>query len=334
MIAAITGADGLVGANLVRDLLGRGRTVRALVYEPNDALTGLPVEIVRADVLDESSLARAFAGAAVVYHLAAHIALSPRHDAALTRVNVDGTRHVVRACLAQGVRRLIHFSSIHALSPHPLDGIVDGERPLLGDGCRQAVSSTAEGTPYDWSKAAAEREVLGAVARGLDAVIIAPTAILGPHDCRPSLMGRTLADFFEGRLRFLVAGGFNWVDVRDVTSAAIAAEARGVAGRRYIVGGRWTTMRELADLAGEVSGRAIRRVEVPMAAARPAAGLSAGLVHAIGRETRFTPRSLLALRCYRHVGCAEAARDLDYRPRPLRDTLEAVYGWLQTRRGR
>jgi dihydroflavonol-4-reductase len=323
MTVVVTGANGLVGANLVRALLEQHAPVRALIYEPNQALAGLPIETVAGDVRDRASLDRAFAGADVIYHFAALVSIAPRDDAAVGPVNVDGTRNVVRACLACGVRRLVHCSSIHAISPHPIDAIVDEGRPLVGSG---------EGMPYDRSKALAEGEVMAGVEAGLDATIVAPTAVLGPHDYRPSAMGRSLADFFRGRFRLLVDGGFDWIDARDVARAAVAAAVQGRCGRRYLVAGTWTTVRELADLAGEVSGVRVRRVELPLSVARPMAAAAAPVAYALGREARFTPRAIDALQYYRRVSYTRAAEELGYAPRPLRETIEAVYEWLRSRR--
>jgi dihydroflavonol-4-reductase len=185
MKIAVTGATGHVGANLVRTLLDGGHTVRALIHDRNrNGLEGLAVEFVDGDLLDPASLVRAFDGAELVYHLAARISIVPGDDDVVHAVNADGTKHVVDACLTTGVRRLVHFSSIHALSPHPHDVAIDETRALTSG----AVP------PYDRSKAAGERFVLDGLERGLDAIIINPTAILGPYDFGPSAMGRVLLD--------------------------------------------------------------------------------------------------------------------------------------------
>src|SRR5205085_2170560 len=184
MIVAITGAAGFVGRNLAPALAARGARVRALVQRRvRPALVGADrapegsVEQVLADVLHPHSLQAAIAGADVVFHLAARISVLGDPGGWVRRVNVEGTRNVVNACLAAGVRRLVHFSSVHALSPHPREDIVDEDRPLYDE---------ERAFPYERSKAMGEREVIEGVARGLDAVIINPTALLGPHDFGPS----------------------------------------------------------------------------------------------------------------------------------------------------
>jgi dihydroflavonol-4-reductase len=149
MKTVVTGASGHVGANLVRKLLEQKRQVTCLVRSSDAALQGLPVEIVKGDVRDPASLANAFAGAATVFHCAARIAITGRGWKAIEEINVRGVANVVAACLSNKVRRLVHFSSIHAFDPLPLN------EPL--DETRQKVSSP-KAPPYDRSKAAGEKE--------------------------------------------------------------------------------------------------------------------------------------------------------------------------------
>jgi dihydroflavonol-4-reductase len=169
MITVVTGANGHVGANLIRALLAQGRAVRALVHTNRQAIESLSVGMVRGDLCDLPSLCEAFKGAEVVYHLAGHISISTDDWPLCQSINVMGTRNVVEACLRCGVRRLVHFSSIHAFEQEPLDVQLDESRRLV---------EWRHGLPYDCSKAAGEKEVRRGIERGLDAVIVNPTAII------------------------------------------------------------------------------------------------------------------------------------------------------------
>ncbi|MBM3183094.1 MAG: NAD-dependent epimerase/dehydratase family protein, partial [Chloroflexi bacterium] len=100
----VTGASGHIGANLVRALLAEGRPVRVLLHVDRRAIDGLEVEVAEGDVCDLKSLCAAFAGADVVYHLAARISLSMGEWPLLESINVVGTRNIVEACLRSGVR--------------------------------------------------------------------------------------------------------------------------------------------------------------------------------------------------------------------------------------
>jgi dihydroflavonol-4-reductase len=319
MTVVVTGAAGHAGNNLVRALLERGRSVRALVHRDRRALRGLAVEIVEGDVCDAASLRRAFDGAEVVYHVAAYISLSMRDWPRLEAINHIGTRNVVEACLDCSVRRLVHFSSVHALQQEPLTATLDELRPLI-DGRSMP--------PYDRSKAAGEMEVRAGVEHGLDAVIVYPTGIIGPHDYRPSHFGQVLLAMSRGRLPALVTGGFDWVDVRDVVAGAIRAEERAPAGARYLLSGHWASVRELAAIVAEVTGTRSPGLVFPMWMARLGVPLGTHFTKLDGKHPLYTRVSLRALRGNRRISHERATRDLDYHPRPLRESLADTFRWF------
>jgi dihydroflavonol-4-reductase len=308
----VTGAAGHIGGNLVRGLVARGVRPRVLIRRSRAALDGLDVEEASGDVRDAAALERAFAGADVVYHLAGLISLDDRDAATMRAINVEGVRNVVAACLRQGVRRLVHFSSIHALSTEPHNWPVDETRPLVTD---EPVP------PYDRSKSDGEREVLTGLSRGLDAVIVNPTGVIGPTDYGPSHMGQLLLDLYHGRMPALVAGGFNWVDVRDVADGAIAAAQRGRTGERYLLAGARATLVEIAALVAGERGRRPPRFVSPMWLARAGAPFAVAWARLSGTRPLFNAASLHALRNHHDVRHDKAARELGFKPRPVRDSI-------------
>ncbi|MGB9722989.1 MAG: NAD-dependent epimerase/dehydratase family protein [Chloroflexia bacterium] len=319
MTVVVTGASGHVGGNLLRALLASGRPVRAMVHRDRRAVEGLDLEVVTGDVRDLETLRRAFAGAEVVYHTAAYISILGGEWPLLEQINVLGTRNVVQACLECRVRRLIHFSSIHALEQEPLDLPVDESRPLV---------DSRRASPYSRSKAAGEREVRAGMARGLDAVILYPTAIVGPYDFRPSHFGQVLLYLAQGKLPALVAGGFDWVDVRDVVAAALRAEKVAPPGGRYLLSGHWVALPEIAALVEEFTGVPAPRLVVPLGLARlvaPPATLAARLLR---MRPLFTRTAIEALDSNRQVSHERAGRDLAYRPRPFRETIRDTLRWF------
>lgn len=320
MTVAITGASGHLGANLLRALIDKGRPTRCLVHVHCRALDGLDTEIVRGDIRDTDSLCRAFEGADVVYHLAACISLSMKDWPALESVNVAGTRNVVEACLRTGVRRLIHFSSIHALVQEPFSIPVDESRPL---------SESRYYPPYDRSKAAAEIEVRRGIEKGLDAVILYPTAIIGPHDYQPSYFGEALLSLAQRRLPALVTGGFDWVDVRDVVAGAIQAEEKAPAGARYLISGHWVSMCDIAAMVAEITGMPTTRFVVPLWLAHIGAPFIQALSRLNGKRPLYTGVSLRALKSNRHISHERATRELGYQPRPFRETLADTLRWFE-----
>lgn len=316
---AITGVCGLTGANLARLLLAHGRQVRGLTHHEKRAVEGLDIELMEADILDPLSLHRALAGAEVVYHLAARISLETRDLAEIEATNVQGTRNVVEACLHCGVRRLVHFSSIHALEQAPLDLPLDESRPRV---------SLQNRSPYDRSKALGELEALQGVSRGLEVVILNPTAMIGPYDYYPSYMGKALLALAQGHIPALVRGGFDWVDVRDVVQAAIQAEQRAESGTSYILSGHWRSVRQIADLTAELTGRGTPLFTVPTGLAYLAAPLMAGLARFNHAQPIYTHLTLDALDSNRQISHARASRELGYQPRPLKDTVQDTLDWF------
>jgi dihydroflavonol-4-reductase len=297
--------------------------VRALVRDDTRGVDGLDVETIRADVLDPAALRGAFDGVDVVYHLAARITIAGDPDGNVTRTNIEGPRNVVSACLDARVKRLVHFSSIHALSSSPTNESINENRPL-------AVEDRRRLPIYDRTKSDGQREIFAGIERGLDAVIIYPTAILGPYDYKQSAAGAAVVGIMRGELPALVDGGFNWVDVRDVVNGALAAEKKGRAGESYLLCGEWRSVRDLAGLIGEVTGVAVPRIVTPWWLARMGVPFITLWSVLTGTSPLYTADSLRALRNHRNVSCEKAREELGYSHRPLRETLEVACEWYQS----
>jgi len=316
----VTGAAGHVGANLVPALMAQGRPVRVLVHADRRAFQGLDVEVIQGDIRDPESLVKAFKNAEVVYHLAARISIAQYDWPLLEAVNVAGTRNVVEACIRCGVRRLIHFSTIHSIARSSADGPVDELESLV---------ESRRYPAYDRSKAAAEGEVRRGIEKGLDAVIISPTGIIGPKDYKPSHFGDALLRLANGRLPSLVSGGFDWVDVRDVIRGALRAEEKAPAGAKYILSGHWVSLREVAVLAAEITGVPAPGFVCPMWLARVGAPFITTFDRVAGRRPLYTSASLQALRDNQNISHQKATRELDYHPRPFRETLIDTLRWFE-----
>ena len=320
MLTVITGASGHVGINLIEILKSRGREIRAITHNNNSVLAGQGIELIAADVLDRDSLIEAFKGADVVYHLAAHISILMDEWERCRTLNIEGTRNVIKACRQTGIRRLVHFSTIHALSQHPLDLALDESRPFINfDKC----------PPYDRSKAEAEKLVREAANQGLDAIIINPTGILGPNDYQPSLFGGALINIALGKYPVLVDGGFNWVDVRDVVVGAVSAEQRSPAGSNYLLSGHYASVEEIARMSAAILGKRAPSLVCPMGPARLCAPAVTAFARITGRRPLFTTASLNSLVCNKHISHARATLDLEYHPRPIEVTLRDTLNWFR-----
>ncbi len=316
----VTGATGHIGANLVRALLAQGRSVRALVHVNRRAIDGLKIEIAKGDVCDLESLCCAFDGADVVYHLAARISLSMGDWPLLEAVNITGVGNVVEACLRCGVRRLVHFSSIHALIQEPLDIPVDESRPMVES--RRSPS-------YDRSKAAGEKEVRRGIERGLDAVIINPTGVIGPYDFEPSYFGEALLAIACRKLPALVGGGFDWVDARDVVVGAMRAEECALTGAKYLLSGHWVSVADLAALVEEITSVPSPKLVCPLWLAHAGVPFTVAFARLTGGRPFYTSDSLRALKSNKNISHERASRDLGYNPRPFRETIVDTLRWFE-----
>jgi dihydroflavonol-4-reductase len=320
MLSVVTGATGHIGINLVRELLSRHQRVRGVVHRDAGPLEGLPVEKIEGDILEADSLVRAFAGADLVFHGAGAFSLDPRDGERLASLNVSGTRNVVEACLACKVRRLVHFSSIHALSEEPLDQPVTEENPLVGPEADLA---------YSRSKALSEEVALQAVGRGLEVVVVSPSGIIGPYDHKLSDLGNAIRELAAGTLLALVPGGYDFVDVRDVVRSAAVAAERGRSGERYLLTGRYAQVSELAALVTAVTGTRMPRWICPLWLAKSAAPMAVLWARMTGGRAKFTPVSLRVLEGNGQASHAKAARELGHSPRPLRDSVAQTIEWLR-----
>ena len=321
MIALVTGGGGRLGNVLVRRLVEKGQRVRVL--EPGgvpESLAGLDIEFQSGSVLDSGDVARATDGVDVVFHLAAKIDLSPRKDPMMYRINVDGTRKVVDACLSRGLR-LVHTSSHHAVVREPLDQPLTEDKPLALD----------EKCQYHRSKAIGETIVLDACERGLDAVIVNPGSMIGPHDYEPSMIGAALIDMYFGRVPVLLELLSDYVDVRDVADGMIAAAERGRRGERYFLTGDVIPIMEMVSLYGELTGAKVPTRALPLWvgwALLPFALAGS----AVTKKPAFITADMLRASVSNEVVSHEkASRELGYTIRSLRESLGDAVGWYRER---
>ena len=276
----VTGASGFVGSHVARDLREQGAEVRD--------------EFV--DLADRAGLERAMDGCDAVFHVAALYSFDePAGE--LERVNVEGTRNVLAACAARGVRRLVHTSSSATCGPVPGRAATEGDSPPPWE----------LSVPYKWTKLEAERLVLES---GLDAVVVNPTTPVGEGDWRPTPTGRMIRGVALGRYRAFLDIGLNVVDVRDVARGHVLALEHGRGGERYLLGGADLPLAELFAAVCDLAGRPRPRLRIPYAAVRLAA--LAGLVNR--QEARLA-------RLPAYFSWAKAERELGYRPGPVEPAL-------------
>ena len=325
-LAVITGASGLLGANLAEALLAGGHRVRATRRASTrvDHLADLAIEWALADLGEPARLAEAFAGADVVFHCAAQVTIRRGVTPLLTAANVTGTANVLDAVRTASVPRLVHTSTVGAV------GLSTDGAPCTEE-ARWNFEEAGLLDGYAITKRQSEDLVHAAAAAGLDAVIVNPTYMLGPRDARPS-SGRLIVDVVRRRVPGWTPGHNNFVDVRDVARGMIAAWQRGRAGERYILGGRNMTYREIMERIARVAGVRPPRFRAPRALARAVGRLgdlserlrdSEPLINSVTVGYAFTSRFQFA--------SDKAARCLDYATGPIDDAIRDAITWFRAR---
>jgi nucleoside-diphosphate-sugar epimerase len=237
-----------------------------------------------------------------------------------------GTRNRLSAASANGVRRVVHCSSLGAVGRNP-SGASTEDWPLNPF---DAV------TDYELSKALGEQEVLYAVLRGLDVTVINPSGILGPWDFKPSPLGKMILDAARGKLRICPAGGYDFVPVHDVVAGLELAMERGRTGERYLITGEVASLAEILTWVAEVTGAPWRPIAIPPRLTRALLPLVSFKDWAAARcfpaaHPRLTAPALRLLTTAKHGDSGKARRELGWRPTALRDGVAEAVAWFASR---
>ena len=325
MRAFVTGASGHVGGNLVRQLLDEGYELKCLVRNDVRALDGLDVEQVSGNLCDPSTLIPHMQDVDVVFHAAAYVAVEKSDFKLMEKINVGGTKAMTDAALQAGISRFIHFSSVHAFQQRPTNEPLTEKRPLV-------VSKKA--APYDRTKAAAQRVVLSACEEGLSASMVHPTGIIGPNDFKPSRMGDVMCKIAKRKMPITLNTGFNWVDVRDVCSSAIACVDKGRSGQHYLLPGKWTSFPEISKIVANCVGYKTSYLNAPFLSAYLALPFASLKSIFSNNRPSFSRGSLhaLAVQC-REIPGELASSELGHSARPFNETIQDTIEWM-TQQGR
>jgi len=318
MRALVTGATGFVGSAVVGALVKAQWQVRALVRDGSDRrnLDGLPVELVRGNLADSSSLERALAGCEALFHVAADYRLWTPEPEHLYRTNVDGTRNILDAARRVGVGRIVYTSSVATIGLPPDGSPGDEETPVeLADMIGH----------YKRSKFLAEQLAREIAQAGAPVVIVNPSTPIGPRDVKPTPTGRIVLDAASGRIPAYVDTGLNIVHVDDVAAGHLLAFHRGRIGERYILGGQNMTLREILTQITRLVGRKPPRIRLPHAAVLPVAYASEAFARVTGRNPRVTVEGVRMARKRMFFSSEKAMRELGYQGRePAKAFADAV----------
>lgn len=253
----VTGPDGVLGSNIVRELLARKYEVRVLVYGPREPITlkGLPIEIVEGDITNKEQVIKLSAGCDYFINVAAITDMWPARGEIYFKINVKGTENAIEAALQNKMKRLVHVGSASSF------GYGTMENP---GNETSAYKSAKYKVDYIESKKLGQEKVIAAVKeKGLDAIVVCPTFMIGPYDSKPS-SGALIIAIAKGKLPGFSSGGKNWVYVKDVSVGVCNAMTMGRSGEAYILGGENITyVKAVKRIAAELGQKKLPKFIAP-----------------------------------------------------------------------
>ena len=241
----VTGGAGLLGKELITQLLAQGKQVRAIYNKTR--ITDIQSDLFeqnQCNILDVSGLEEAMTGIEQVYHSAAIVNFNPKKRKELFKVNIEGTANVVNAALDAGIKKMVHVSSVSAL------GRIRENTPINET---MNWSEETSNSRYGQSKYLAELEVWRGIGEGLNAVMVNPVLILGPGDWNAS-SSRIFKSVYE-EFPWYTDGITGFVDVRDVAKAMIQLMESDISGERFIISAEDRNLHEVFNLIAKAFGK-------------------------------------------------------------------------------
>lgn len=326
MIHLVTGASGHIGSNLVKLLIEKGETVRAMVRKSSSTVS-LPthknLQVVYGDVYDSASLLQALGGVSLLYHTAAVYSLSRKNPGEILNTAVQGTRNILEAVKKSGaVRRVVYTSSVAAV------GMTEDPRAQLNES-----NWTSDREMDEYTQAKLESEKLAhslANQLEIDLVVVNPSLVLGPLDRKPTPSNKVVVDFLNGKVPAYLETGLSAVHVEDVARGHMLAMEKGRSSERYILSGDNVKLKDFFQALANISGRKPPGIKLP----RPLAIGMAALFELGSAITKTEPvATVQGMRSmtnrYSFFSNEKARRELGYQPRGLKETLESTVQWFQ-----
>ncbi len=321
----VTGATGHIGNVLVRKLLEEGEKVRVFL-PPSESVApfdGESIEIAVGDIRNFHEVERALKGADYVFHLAGIISITPGKEKIMYDINVGGTRNIVKACLKNDIKRLIYTSSIHAFPDLPKDKIINEDVRIDPD---KAVGE------YGKTKALATLEVMDGIKKGLDAVIVCPTGVIGPYDYKKSEIAELISEYSKKRIGAYIKGAYDFVDVRDVVEGHILAWKKGKRGELYILSGERISIKELFFTLEKYTGIKAPKVHIPPSFAKFLSYLAIIYYKITRKKAIFTPYAIDVLMSNSNISSKKAREELGYKSRSIKESIKDAVNWVLGKR--
>lgn len=321
----LTGATGYLGQTIIEQLLEKNAKISALVMNNDPLVKELPkeVEIVYGNVCDKDSLEPFFAQAnkqTCVIHCAGIISVASKNDDRIYKVNVGGTKNIIKCCLNHNVGKLVYISSVHSIPEKPKGIVITEEAQFLPE--------LVEGD-YAKSKAMATALVLEAAKQGLNTSVVFPSGIIGPGDKGQGSVTDVLLSFMAGKLPIAVTGGYDFVDVRDVASGIIACSEKGLPGKGYILSGHYATVKDILEIIKKLFNLKYKVTYLPLIFAKIFAYFNEKWCLYKKKPLSITPYAVSVLDSNGQFSSKAASEAFGYKPRPLENTLKDTIAWLK-----
>lgn len=319
----VTGADGLLGSNLVRELLTRGDEVCAFV-EPGrqqKTLEGLNIEKAFGNLLHAEEVIKAMAGCDAVIHCAASTSVWPTRSALVNRVNIEGTKNIVNAVYQNKINRLIYIGTANSF------GFGSKDIPGIEN---NPYKSEKYGLDYMDSKYKTQQFILNEVKENkLPAIIVNPTFMFGPYDSNPS-SGAMIVALYKGKVPGYTSGGRNYICAKDAAVAIANALTKGRVGECYILGNQNLSYQEAFNKIATTIGVNPPGIPIPSVFAK----LYGGIGSVIGKITGKAPAisyPLSRIACDEHYySAAKAIKELQLPQTPIDVGIKECFEWLKT----
>lgn len=317
---AITGTSGHLAAPILPLLQNNGFVIQALQYKEELSSDLKNLQVVKGSLFDTESLNRLVTGCDIVIHSAAKISINSNRDDSVYNTNVNGTKNVFYAAKAANVKRFIYISSIHAYNQFPSDKTLDEAHPFCNDNSPQ----------YDLSKRDAQKFILAQTDGLMEVVVLNPTAIIGPNDYKPSLLGQAIIDMYNNRVPSLIKGGFDFCDVRDVANGIVNAIHSGRNGHSYLLSGKWYSLADFHQIIMDIKGEKRKLAILPPWVGYLGLPFIRMIASVKNNEPLYTKESLQTLvHSNKKISNQKAVKELFYNTRPLKDTIADSISWFQ-----
>ena len=313
---AITGSTGHLGSVLIPMLVEQGYLLNCLYRKTRLTEDSSRVKWVQGDLRETEKMGSLFEDAETLIHCASVISIGEDNRDDVYQINIKATEKLIAQCVEKKIR-MVYISSSTATVPDNPERVLDEKAPRV----------QSDEFYYGWTKARAEELVLSAVSdQGLDAIILRPTALLGPPDEQPSRFGRTILDLYTGKLPMISSGGYDLLDIRDFSQTVINSLEKAQKGEVFVTGGKFYSLKELAEAVNPSRVPPVISIDLLLV-----------LLPVIRLYQKFVPlrwpinrESLMAIKQGpSRVDSSKAVEQLSHQFRPLQESVRDLIGWMK-----